>query len=68
MNHSYEKCGCGETHVSTRPETLRYVDKKGQLWLLPCFLRHVEDKLEATDTRLSPLEDDVADLVFTHTR
>lgn len=58
MNHTYEKCGCGETHVSTRPETLRYVDKKGQLWLLPCFLRATEDRLDA-------LEEKVVDVEFT---
>ena len=68
MNHTYEKCGCGEVHVSTRPETLRYVDKKGQLWTLACFLRAVEDRLYKLDERVSPLEDEVPDLVFTHTR
>jgi len=49
MNHTYEKCGCGEVHVSTRPETLRYVDGTGQLWRLHCFLRALEERLNKLD-------------------
>lgn len=71
MNHTYEKCGCGEVHVSTRPETLRYVDGTGQLWRLHCFLRALEERLNKLDgaagdrslvDRVAALEDKVTDI------
>ena len=71
MNHTYEKCGCGEVHVSTRPETPRYVDGTGQLWYLHCFLRALEERLNTLDgaaddrslvDRVAVLEDKVTDV------
>mgnify|MGYP000845457329 FL=1 len=71
MNHTYEKCGCGEVHVSTRPETPRYVDGTGQLWYLHCFLRALEERLNKLDgaaddrslvDRVTALEDKVTDV------